>query len=263
MSLVRRTHAHITGARGKGARDADSARWRPRRATAAAAAGATFNASPVVGASEARASRPTRLARRFRAFRHRGAATRAVPALCRRSSSLFSPSGQAGAAQRAPGARCARGVILGTRAVRGAGRWRAWRVGQPVRPCLSRSPGRLRAKPARSAASRSPRGPPGLARGENCGPRCSITVAPSRWRLPAQAASAKSEAQRGGHGGWRTAWATRGDAACRAAWLGKHLGSLEAPRSGIAPSGRLSDRHLYLPAPTCTNLRLPCNRLYV
>ena len=151
---------------------------------------------------------------------------------------------------------------MGTRAVRGAGRWRAWRVGQPVRPCLSRSPGRLRAKPARSAAPRSPRGPPGLARGENCGPRCSITVAPSRWRLPAQAASAKSEAQRGGHGGWRTAWATRGDAACRAAWLGKHLGSLEAPRSGIAPSGRLSGRHLHLPAPTCTYLRLPCNRLY-
>ena len=167
-----------------------------------------------------------------------------------------------GAAQRAPAARGARGVILGTRAVRGAGRWRAWRVGQPVRPCLSRSPGRLRAKPARSAAPRSPRGPPGLARGENCGPRCSITVAPSRWRLPAQAASAKSEAQRGGHGGWPTAWATRGDAACRAAWLRKHLGSLEAPRSAIAPSGRVHRRHLYLPAPTCTYLRLPCNRLY-
>ena len=128
---------------------------------------------------------------------------------------------------------------MGTRAVRGAGRWRAWRVGQPVRPSLCRSPGRLRAKLARSAAQRSPRDPPGLARGENCGPRCSITVAPSRWRLPAQAASAKSEAQRGGHDGWPTAWATRGGAACRAAWLGKHLGLLEAPRSWIAPSDRL------------------------
>ena len=75
-------------------------------------------------------------------------------------------------------------------------------------------------------------------------PRCPIIVAPSRWRLPAQAASAKSEAQRGGHGGWPTAWATRGDAACRAAWLGKHLGSLEAPRSGIAPTrlGRSKSR---------------------
>ena len=166
-----------------------------------------------------------------------------------------------GAAQRAPAARGARGVILGTRAVRGAGRWRAWRVGQPVRPCLSRSPGRLRAKPARSAAPRSPRGPPGLARGENCGPRCSITVAPSRWRLPAQAASAKSEAQRGGHGGWPTAWATRGDAACRAAWLRKHLGSLEAPRSAIAPSGRVHRRHLYLPhlpAPTSVCRAIGC-----
>ena len=110
------------------------------------------------------------------------------------------------------------------------------RVGQPVRPSLSRYPGRLRAKPARSATQRTPHGPPGLARGENCGPRCSITVAPSRWRLPAQAVSAKSEAQRGGHGGWPTAWPTQGGAACRAAWLGKHLGSLEAPRSGIAPT---------------------------
>ena len=135
------------------------------------------------------------------------------------------------------------------------------RVFQPVQPSLSRYPGRLRAKPARSATQRTPHGPPGLARGENCGPRCSITVAPSRWRLPAQAASAKSEAQRGGHGGWPTAWATRGDAACRAAWLRKHLGSLEAPRSAIAPSGRVHRRHLYLPAPTCTYLRLPCNRL--
>ena len=135
------------------------------------------------------------------------------------------------------------------------------RVFQPVRPSLSRYPGRLRAKPARSATQRTPHGPPGLARGENCGPRCSITVAPSRWRLPAQAVSAKSEAQRGGHGGWPTAWATRGDAACRAAWLRKHLGSLEAPRSAIAPSGRVHRRHLYLPAPTCTYLRLPCNRL--
>ena len=132
------------------------------------------------------------------------------------------------------------------------------RVGQPVRPSLSRSPGNLRAIPARSATQRSPHGPPGLARGENCGPRCSITVAPSRWRLPAQAASAKSEAQRGGHGGWPTAWPTQGGAACRAAWLGKHLGSLEAPRSAIAPSGRVHRRHLYLPAPTCTYLSLPC-----
>ena len=60
MSLVRRTHALITRARGKGARDADSARWRPRGATAAAAAAATLNASPVAGASEARALRTTR-----------------------------------------------------------------------------------------------------------------------------------------------------------------------------------------------------------
>ena len=210
MSLVRRTHAYHEGTWQRCTRRGQRSLARPRSATAAAAAGATFNASPVAGVSEARASTPTRLARCFRAVRHRGAATRAVPALCRRSSSLVSPAGQAGAVQRALAARCARGVILGTRAVRGAGRWRAWGVGQPVRPSLSRSPDRLRAKPARSAAQRSPRDPPGLARGENCGPRCSITVAPSRWRLPAQAASAKSEAQRGGHGGWRTAWATRG-----------------------------------------------------
>ena len=146
---------------------------------------------------------------------------------------------------------------MGTRAVRGAGRWRAWGVGQPVRPSLSRSPGRLRAKPARSAAQRSPRDPPGLARGESCGPSCSITVAPSRWRLPAQAASAKSEAQRGGHGGWRTAWPTRGGAACRAAWLGKHPGSLEA-----ATSDHLLDRsertsRASEPLPTWTYLNLP------
>ena len=141
-----------------------------------------------------------------------------------------------GAAQRAPAARGARGVILGTRAVRGAGRRRAWHVGRPVRLSLSRSRGRLRAKPARSAAQRSPRDPPGLARGENCGPRCSITAAPSRWRLPAQAASAKSEARRSGHGGWRAARATRGGAQGRTAWLGKHLGSLEAPGSWIARS---------------------------
>jgi hypothetical protein len=158
---------------------------------------------------------------------------------------------------------------LGTRAVRGAGRWRAWGVGQPVRPSLSRSPGRLRAKPARSAAQRSPRDPPGLARGESCGPSCSITVAPSRWRLPAQAASAKSEAQRGGHGGWRTAWPTRGGAACRAAWLGKHPGSLEA-----ATSDHLLDRsertsraseplsiYLDLPQPTDIRRAIGCTRL--
>ena len=258
MSLVRRTHAYHEGTWQRCCtRRGQRSLARPRSATAAAAAGATFNASPVAGVSEARASRPTRLARRFRAFRHRGAATRAVPALCRRSSSFVSPAGQAGAAQRALAVRGARGVILGTRAVRGAGRWRAWGVGQPVRPSLSRSPGRLRAKPARSAAQRSPRDPPGLARGESCGPSCSITVAPSRWRLPAQAASAKSEAQRGGHGGWRTAWPTRGGAACRAAWLGKHPGSLEA-----ATSDHLLDRsertsRASEPLPTWTYLNLP------
>ena len=55
-----------------------------------------------------------------------------------------------------PGPTARGGRILGTRAVRGAGCSRAWRVGRAGRPSVRRSPRRLRAQPARPAAQRSP-----------------------------------------------------------------------------------------------------------
>ena len=55
-----------------------------------------------------------------------------------------------------PGPAARGGRILGTRAVRGAGCSRAWRVGRAGRPSVRRSPRRLRAQPARPAAQRSP-----------------------------------------------------------------------------------------------------------
>ena len=62
---TRLTRGHVAVAKAKVCRQrciraGCSARWRPRSATAAAAAGATLSASPVAGASEARALRPTR-----------------------------------------------------------------------------------------------------------------------------------------------------------------------------------------------------------
>ena len=98
---------------------------------------------------------------------------------------------------------------LGARAVRGAGRWRTCRVGQPFRPALSWPSGRPRAKAARSAAQQSPPGPPALDGSDECDPSGTVNVAPSRRHLPAQAACARSEAQPGGHGGWPTARVTR------------------------------------------------------
>jgi len=91
VGLPRCTHAYHEGTWQRCTRRGQRSLARPRSATAGAAAGATFNASPVAGVSEARASRPTRLARRFRPFRHRGAATRAVPALCTLSEEHSSP----------------------------------------------------------------------------------------------------------------------------------------------------------------------------
>ena len=75
------------------------------------------------------------------------------------------------------------------------------------------------------------------------GPGCSVTGAPSRWWRSAQAASARSEAQHDGDGGWPTVGATQGGADSRAASLRKHRQALSiAARGRRAASARARAR---------------------
>ena len=194
--------------------------------------------------------------------RHARAARRVAGAAKGGGRSAVEPAAQEGAGERGP-----RDGRAWARAVRGAGRWRAWHVGQPVLPALTGPAGRLRAKPARSAAPPSPPEPPALDGSDECGRSGTRTVAPSRCHLPAQAASARSEAQRGGHGGWPTARATwRGccvprGVAGEAPWVARSGDESSFARSAFGtqtPGG--TSTYLNLPQPTSNFIAIGCTR---